>query len=218
MDIMAKTNLSKINRLLVFVILILLVFLAVVTVLYFRTINETATDEKILAQVSHLISLPDEKPTIITLNKDNLVDLKLRSPDFYKEAVPGDKLLEYPDRALLYRMKDKKIINIYASGNGIFHVDKVANPLLISFRYNEGVQERAFTLKSELEKQLPSTYKIIEMKKSPANYKNDVIYLVNKEKKDLAGAFAKMIGNSPILETLEKNEILTEADLIVAFK
>ncbi len=218
MDIMAKPNTLNANRLLVFIIFFLFISLAIVTVLYYRLVNEAATDEKLLSQVSRLILLPVEKPIIITLNPDNLADFKLRFPDFYKQAIPGDKLFNYPDRALLYRMKEGKIINIFASGNGIFRVDKVTNPLLISFRYNPGAEDRAFTLKSELEKTLSSGYKITEVQKSPAGYKNDVIYLVNKDKKDLVQSFAKMIGDSPVLETLEKNETPVDADLIVAFK
>ena len=61
-------------------------------------------------------------------------------------------------------------------------------------------------------------YTIVEVVKSKAMYKNDVIYLVNPARKQDTLSFSQAIGDSAILDQLEQNEASVDADVIVAFR
>ena len=67
--------------------------------------------QKVIDNASELMILPEnEKPTIATI-----IDIeKLRSdnPEFYKNAENGDKLLIYPQKAIIYSEKKNIIINV----------------------------------------------------------------------------------------------------------
>ncbi len=56
------------------------------------------------------IDADDEKPTVATV--DNAEALRAANQEFYKNAQDGDYLILYPQRAIIYREDESKIINI----------------------------------------------------------------------------------------------------------
>lgn len=171
--------------------------------------------DKILQKLANVMVLPDETPKITPLTDVSIY--KTNWPDFYKDAEPGDILIQYQNSSLLYNPTSGKILNIGV--NGILNKPKPKNVLIVAFRYNGNEQYRALWLKRQVEEDLGNSgYQVVEVAPSKATYKEDAVYLVNPEKKDLATQFAKVIGNSPMLEKLEPNEATTTADVIVAFR
>ncbi len=171
--------------------------------------------QEILQKLSQLMVLPKDKPQIQTLTDVQLT--KETWPDFYKVAQAGDLVIQYPNATLLYNPAKNKIINFTA--NGVFNRPKPAQVLTMALRYDGNEQYRALFLKRQIEEDMGnSAYQITEVSQSKATYKDDVIYVVNPNKKDLVAQFAKAIGNSPIVNTPDPNEAPTTADIIVAFK
>lgn len=181
--------------------------------LSFQTKGPTA--DEVTQNLSKIILLPAEKPQITLLT--DVEFYKTSWPDFYKDAQPGNLLIRYQNSSLLYDPAKRKILNV--ASYGVFNKPIPVAILRISFRFNGNEQYRALFLKRQIEEdQGNSAYKITEVALSNVRYKDDVIYLVNSQKKDLAIAFAKAIGDSPVIEKLEPNEGPTDADIIVAFR
>ncbi len=61
-------------------------------------------------------------------------------------------------------------------------------------------------------------YKIVEIVKSKAIYKGDIMYLINPDRKQDSLSFSQAIGDSAIVDQLEQNETSVDADIIVAFR
>ncbi len=57
-----------------------------------------------------LMILPDEKPTIATIV--DVESLKKQNPEFYKNARNDDKILVYPNKAIIYRESENIIVNV----------------------------------------------------------------------------------------------------------
>lgn len=170
---------------------------------------------KIVAKVGRHMVLPEEQPKII-----EVTDLasKSNSPDFLKDAKLGDQILEYKNGAVLFDPKSGKILNVFTRGalnRGEF------KPLTIAIRYNGGTKdqtpERVIQFKDDIVRNLPEI-SVMEMGMSGAKYQGDVIYLVNKSRKEDAVRFAELVGGSPVLEVLEPGETITNADIIVSFR
>lgn len=177
-------------------------------------INGPSVDN-VVQKLSKVMVLPDETPKIIPLRDIQL--LKTNWPDLYHNAQPNSILIQYQNSSVLFDPEKNKILNIISYG--VFNKPKPAEILRISFRYDGNELYRALYLKRQIEEnQLNSAYQITEVIPSRVLYKDDVIYLVNKEKKGMAIQFSKAIGNSPLVEKEEPNEASTEADIIVAFK
>lgn len=197
--------------------LILAICLLIIFVQYIQVKNQKNgyADQEILQKLGNLMVLPDEKPKIIPLADIQL--LKTNWPDLYHEAQPGSILVQYQNSSLLFDPTHNKILNIITYGT--FNKPKPAQILRISFRYDGNELYRALYLKRQIEEnQLNSAYQITEVIPSRVLYKDDVIYVVNNKKKDMAAQFAKAIGNSPVIDKPDPTEDPINADVIVAFR
>lgn len=65
---------------------------------------------QVLDKVGELILLPDETPTVAAIT--NTSGLKKGNPSFYKNAIDGDILIIFTDKAILYRESDNIIVNV----------------------------------------------------------------------------------------------------------
>lgn len=197
-----------------FFCLMLLIALATLGFFYYREIQSKKGKENIdpvLSEVSKLMMLPSEAPQITTI--DNAERARQRDATFFKNANVGNKLLAYQYLVVLYDPKAKKIVNVQTFPPP---PPTPTQPLRIALRYNGNEEQRAKNLKKQLEAASP-LYIIIEVVKSKATYKNDVLYLINPARRQDISAFAQTIGDSPIMDKPEPNEKATDADLIVAF-
>jgi hypothetical protein len=65
----------------------------------------------VLAALSKIIIIDSDKaPTVARVETTEA--LIKSNPDFYKNVVVGDYLLLYPDRAIIFRLKENKIVNV----------------------------------------------------------------------------------------------------------
>jgi len=78
-----------------------------------QTKREINTDEDLLARLQQIMVLPMDRPTIATV-KD--LEKMIERTAFLKNAVNGDKMLMFRDRAILFRPSEDKIINMVGSG------------------------------------------------------------------------------------------------------
>jgi len=64
----------------------------------------------LLAQLSRIMVLPDEEPTIATVSDTSV----LQGQPFFQHAEKGDRVFIFSEsgKAVLYREKDKKIVEI----------------------------------------------------------------------------------------------------------
>jgi len=67
------------------------------------------SDEDLLARLAEMMAMPEDKPVIYTV-KD--VETLAASKPFYKNAVNGDKMLLFRDRAILFRPSEGRMINV----------------------------------------------------------------------------------------------------------
>lgn len=67
--------------------------------------------KQVISELQKLIELKqDEKPTVAKIEDPEV--LKKSNKDFYTNAKAGDYLILYPERAIIFRLDEKKIINI----------------------------------------------------------------------------------------------------------
>lgn len=65
----------------------------------------------IISSLGKIILLPtDKQPTVAKV--EDIDKLKKSNENFYKDVAKEDYLVLYPDRAIIYRKKENKIINI----------------------------------------------------------------------------------------------------------
>ncbi len=75
------------------------------------TSTAEVTDQKILDQLKTIILLPDDViPTMAIITDINV--LKSNQPVFFAKAKNGDRVIIYPDLAIIYDYETNKIINI----------------------------------------------------------------------------------------------------------
>ncbi len=74
-------------------------------------IRNEEDSERIIGKVNQiLLTNSDSEPTIARIeNPQVLIDA---NPDFYVDSTAGDYLVLYPQRAIIYRESENKIINI----------------------------------------------------------------------------------------------------------
>ncbi len=195
--------------------LILLVAFVTLGYFYYQEIQskkgKTGIDP-VLAEVGKMMVLPEDPPQITTI--DNVEQALARDARFFKDAKTGDKLITYQYLQVLFDPKNKKIVNVKTFP----HPPPTPSvPLRISFRYNGNEEERAQNLKKQLEAE-SSMYQIVEVIRSKAIYKGDVMYIINPSRKQDITSFAQTVGGSPTTDKLEPNEAMTDADVIVAFR
>ncbi|MFC1622063.1 hypothetical protein ACFL13_01625 [Patescibacteria group bacterium] len=101
------------------VVLLLLVLLVFTTVLYFRekmkmerlSNMSNLEIEKVIEKVGKLIILPrDPMPSVAIIN--DVKKLREGGSGFYENASNGDKLLIYPDQAILYNPEKDIIVSV----------------------------------------------------------------------------------------------------------
>jgi len=111
-----KKQLKKINMKQVFLGIIGVLVLLVIILAYLLFMAPTEEEksqrevQKTIEQVSGLMVLPVEEPTLATIeDKEQLSEQR-----FFEGAEDGDKLLIYPEsaKAILYRPSIDKIINV----------------------------------------------------------------------------------------------------------
>ncbi|MCA9324103.1 hypothetical protein KC992_03285 [Candidatus Saccharibacteria bacterium] len=72
--------------------------------------NQQETQEVVASLSAQLLIEGDAKPTVARVENPDV--LKKANQDFYKNVQTGDYLVLYPQRAIIYRKEEKKIINI----------------------------------------------------------------------------------------------------------
>ncbi len=105
---------KKRNHLAILLTLLLVVAIGLAIYFYwqYRQATQTSSNEarNLAKQLARVIELPDEKPTIATVNDET----KLQAQPFFQHAKKGDKVLIFPisHKALLYRPATDKIIDV----------------------------------------------------------------------------------------------------------
>lgn len=115
-----RVKLSKVN-----IIILLIALIAMMTGAYyynkFQKISKdpqsqleqkNSTETKaVIEDLGKILVLPaDKQPTVAKV--EDVEKLKKSNETFYKDVAPEDYLVLYPDRAIIYRKKENKIINI----------------------------------------------------------------------------------------------------------
>lgn len=100
-----------------------------------QELNKKEVD-KVVEAVGKLIILPtDQQPTVATIQ--DVVALAKEQP-FFNGAENGDKLLFYPDKAIIYSVKNDKLVNVgpvYNQGGQIAKpAENLTNKLTVDVR------------------------------------------------------------------------------------
>lgn len=75
------------------------------------TVNKIpSSPDEVLAALGQLIILSDAKPSFAIVDEAALA-IKATEP-FFKDAALGDRILIYPDRAIIYRPSHNIIVNV----------------------------------------------------------------------------------------------------------
>ena len=207
-----KKNIYQYLSLVLFVLLLALGGFFLYTQRTRLFLKEKNAPDPVIAHIRSFMDLPQETPQIVTL--ESLEEIKRKDPEFFKNAGVGDKFISYPYLRILYSPKTKKVVNIVTLPTPL---PTPSQPIRIMMRYNADELARAKTLKSQLEQASPNLI-VLGVEKSSVIYTGDIIYLVNPAKKDDALRFSQMVGGSKVVETPEKGEEPTEADVILAFR
>src|SRR3990167_998620 len=153
----------------------LLVALVTLGYFYYQEIQSKkgkAGTDPVLAEVGRMMILPPEAPQITTI--EDVEQALAKDARFFKDTKSGNKLIIYQYLQILFDPKAKKIVNVQTFP----HPPPTPSvPLQISFRYNGNEEERAQTLKKQLEAESPM-YQIVEVIRSKAIYKGDVMYII----------------------------------------
>lgn len=208
---------KKKNKVIGLGLIALIIGVAGIAFYYFNNLHliKPNFDINLLGELEKIMYV-NEKPQVTTIT--DMEKEKTNNPDFLKDGKDGFKILQFASGAILYDPYQNKIVNI--SANGALFREKI-KPIKVALRYNDNesgqVKETVLQFKSEVSKNFPQIT-FVETSTSKATYTEDVIYLVNKDRKADAVRLAGYIGNSPLLENLEPDESTTNADIIIAFR
>lgn len=73
--------------------------------------NNSRETKEVVSKLSKILLLPsDKQPTVAKV--EDVEKLKKSNENFYKDVTKDDYLVLYTDRAIIYRKKENKIINI----------------------------------------------------------------------------------------------------------
>ena len=72
--------------------------------------NQQETDQVVSSLSKIIVPEGEDKPTVARV--ENPDTLKKANQDFYKNVQVGDYLVLYPQRAIIYRLGENKIVNI----------------------------------------------------------------------------------------------------------
>ncbi|PIZ67987.1 hypothetical protein COY12_00905 [Candidatus Roizmanbacteria bacterium CG_4_10_14_0_2_um_filter_33_96] len=209
---------NKIIRLprIIYGLITLTIIIAGIAFYYFNNIHliKSNFDINLLGELEKIINL-SEKPQVTTIT--DMKQQKANNPDFLKDGKDGFKILQFANGAILYDPYQNKIVNI--SANGALFREKI-KPLKVALRFNDNesgqVKQSVLQFKGGLAKSFPQI-SFTEVSPSNATYTADVIYLVNRNRRADAIRMSEFIGGSPLLENLESDESVTDADIIIAF-
>jgi hypothetical protein len=102
---------NKFSRVLSFLLNFLLAAIIIGGLYYFISSNPAkADDAQVLARLKTIILLPDTVPTMAIITNADI--LKSQQPGFFANAKNGDRLIIYPDLAIIYDYSANKIIKI----------------------------------------------------------------------------------------------------------
>lgn len=105
----SRINLNIFTKPFIFSILVIIIFSSwTYYTLSFRLAK--IEDIQILAQLKTIILLPDVTPTMALVTDSNI--LKKQQPTFFADVKNGDRLIIYPDLAIIYDYEANKIIKI----------------------------------------------------------------------------------------------------------
>lgn len=139
-------------------------------------------DQAVLDQLKKIIDLPeDATPTMAVINDADL--LREEQPGFFEKAKNGDRLIVYPDMAVLYDYEANKIMHVGPVSLSEQQAAKVPFAL-----YNGTDDENAITA---FEQKLTSTYnnaEAIVKENAVGDYDNTLVI--------------DLVGNNPEIETI----------------
>lgn len=180
-----------------------------------------AQTEELLAKVSKLINLPDEKsPAVATIND---VETLSAQQDFYKDANNGNKLIVFARarKAVIYDEKNNIIVNM----GPVFYTDKdgKAQPasliedgrITIDLRNGSQTKDLGVTNRDKLSTN--HAFNVTHLAKAAnGNYKGNIIFnnLKNGAKSDLVAALAKEL-NATVVTKLPDGEAAATTEVVV---
>ncbi len=188
------------------IVLIVVIILAVIFVILwqtgywdvfktaYQTQKQKAADEKVLNELKEIMELPDDiMPIMAVINDPDL--LREQQPEFFKNAKAGDRLIIYPDKAIIYNAKEGKIRNVGPVNFGQGAIGTV--PFAI---YNGSGDE---TKLAEFEEKLKNTFNNAEVKvKENAAGQYDQTLVIdlkgdNPEIQKIADSLGAQVGELP---------------------
>lgn len=169
--------------------------------------TEIATStEDVIAAVGKLIILPAGQPEMAII--DDTVDTMKISEPFLKDAIPGDRILVYPDRAIIYRPRQNIIVNV--SSVSIVKTADTGESWTIEIRNGSQVKGAATKMAESLK-----TDSLFQVQAAANAFKDDyqgnqIINFSAKDASELAKKF-----NATVLTELPKDEATSSADIIL---
>lgn len=92
-------------------VVVVLVISLIVPSMVSKNKGKASQATKVISQVEKVLLVPDRSdPTVIEVS--DVARLKKNNPEFYQNVEQGDYLLMYSDKAVIYRQKQNKIINV----------------------------------------------------------------------------------------------------------
>lgn len=176
-----------------------------------QELNKNEVD-KVVAAVGKLIILPtDQQPTVATIQ--DVVALAKEQP-FFNGAENGDKLLFYQDKAIIYSVKNDKLVNVgpvyNQGGQAVKPAENLANKLTVDVRNGSEKVGVGRTLADGLiSKGLCQIKEVTNAVKT--SYPKTI--LVNLTNKDVS-ALEKELGVKSI-KTLPEGEAPSAADVLI---
>ncbi|PIZ58217.1 hypothetical protein COY23_00675 [bacterium (Candidatus Torokbacteria) CG_4_10_14_0_2_um_filter_35_8] len=222
-----RTNKKEV--ILIIFLVLLLIALVGVTYLYFQekkkmeNPTQVATEEakKIKEKVGKLILLPEnEEPTIATII--DVDKLREENPEFYKNATNGDKLLVYPQKAILYDPDRNIVINVapvirQPSDEEAKKEENVKKNESLTIELRNGSWKTGKTAEYEdkIKKELGENYKVVsKVNAAKKSYQGVTVYdLTSGKKSDLAKKLAdtlsaKIESTLPVVEKKSNVEVV----------
>lgn len=157
--------------------------------------------EAIIQQVSRLILLPSEQePVIATIQN---AEVLASQQAFYQSAVDGDKLLVYPQKALIYRPTENKLINV---GPVYFNTQ----PLSVDIRNASQTADLAEAAQEKLSASKGYTVLSTSIPVQGSYLDNTIVNLTGKDVSVLVQEFG-----ADVLTELPSGETESEADVVL---
>ena len=175
-----------------------------------QDLNKKEVD-KVVEAVGKLIVLPtDQQPTVATIQ--DVVALAKEQP-FFNGAENGDKLLFYQDKAIIYSVKNNKLVNVgpvyNQSGQAVKPVENLTNKLTVDVRngserwarthYGDGLTAKGLYQIKEVTNAIKSSYP-----------KTVLVNLTNKD----VSALEKALGVKSV-KALPEGEAPSQADALI---